>query len=78
MPLSQNQLIHFQHEGYVIIENALTSNDLDPAIEGINRFIDEKARALYQENLISDLYKNEPFDHRLALITGEIPLSMTR
>ena len=46
MPLSQNQLIHFQHEGYVIIENALTSNDLDPAIEGINRFIDEKARAL--------------------------------
>ena len=71
MPLSQNQLIHFQHEGYVIIENALTSNDLDPAIEGINRFIDEKARALYQENLISDLYKNEPFDHRLALITGE-------
>ena len=58
-------------EGYVIVEGALTSDDLDPVIAGIEAFIDERARALHHEGRIADLHENEPFERRLALITRE-------
>tara|TARA_B100001750_G_C15465588_1_gene576851 strand:- start:132 stop:1064 length:933 start_codon:yes stop_codon:yes gene_type:complete len=71
MVLSYDQICHFEEEGYVIVDNALTNTDLDPVIGGIEAFIDEKASALYKEGLISELYTKEPFTQRLALITQE-------
>lgn len=58
-------------EGYVIVEGALTSDDLDPVIAGIEAFVDERAQALHREGRIAELHENEPFERRLALITRE-------
>lgn len=58
-------------EGYVIVDGALTKDDLDPVIEGIEAFVDDRARGLYEEGLITELHEGEPFEHRLALITRE-------
>ena len=58
-------------EGYVIAEGALTSDDLDPVIAGIEAFVDERARELHREGRIADLHETEPFERRLALLTRE-------
>ena len=71
MSLTKDQLRHFIDEGYVIVEGALTGDDLDPVISGIEAFVDERARELHREGLISDLHENESFERRLALITRE-------
>ncbi len=71
MSLTQDQLRHFMDEGYVIVEGALTGDDLDPVIAGIEAFVDERARVLHREKLITDLHETESFERRLALITRE-------
>lgn len=71
MSLTRDQFQHFTDEGYVIVEGALTSDDLDPVISGIEAFVGERARALHREGLITDLHETEPFEQRLALITRE-------
>lgn len=71
MSLTQDQLRHFMDEGYVIVEGALTGDDLDPVIAGIEAFVEEKASELHREGLVTELHENEPFERRLALITRE-------
>ena len=71
MALSQDQFQHFADEGYVIVEGALDNADLDPVIAEIEAFVDERARDLKQEGLISELHAGEPFERRIALITQE-------
>ncbi|MCY3770784.1 MAG: phytanoyl-CoA dioxygenase family protein [Gemmatimonadetes bacterium] len=71
MALTQDQFRHFADEGYVIVEGALTGDDLDPVITGIEAFVDNRARGLYEEGRITELHEGEPFERRLALITRE-------
>ena len=71
MALTQDQFQHFVDEGYVIVEGALTGNDLDPVIAGIEAFVDGRARSLHEEGRITELHEGEPFERRLALITRE-------
>ena len=71
MSLTPEQFQHFVDEGYVIAEGALTGSDLDPVISGIEAFVDERARDLRAQGLITDLHEGAPFERRLALITQE-------
>ena len=71
MALTQDQFRHFAEEGYVIVEGALTDDDLDPVIAGIEAFVDERARSLHEEGRITELHEGEPFERRLALVTRE-------
>ncbi len=71
MSLTRDQFQHFVDEGYVIAEGALTNDDLDPVIEGIETYVDDRARGLYAEGLITELHEGEPFERRLARITRE-------
>ncbi|MDE0097993.1 MAG: phytanoyl-CoA dioxygenase family protein, partial [Gammaproteobacteria bacterium] len=71
MSLTQDQLRHFMDEGFTIVEGALTGDELDPVIAGIEAFVDERAQALHREGRIAELHENEPFERRLALITRE-------
>ena len=71
MSLTRDQFQHFMEEGYVIVEGALTSADLDPVIAGIEAFVDERAQNLHRDGQIINLHENEPFERRLALITRE-------
>ncbi len=71
MALTRTQFQHFVDEGYVVVEGALAGADLDPAIAGIEAFIDDEARRLRDRGLITDLHEGASFDRRLALITRE-------
>ena len=43
MELSQNQLKHFKEEGFLLIRNALTDNDLDAVVQEYEKHIDQRA-----------------------------------
>ncbi|TMV43599.1 phytanoyl-CoA dioxygenase family protein [Paenibacillus mesophilus] len=73
MALSIEQVIEFQTNGYLIAEDVFIEEDLQPVIEEIERFIDERAQAYYKEGRITELYRNEPFERRFALLYEQCP-----
>lgn len=71
MSLLPDQKEHFAREGYLVVENALSTADLQPLIDDYAAFIDQRARQLQQEKKLSQLYADEPFSRRLAHICRE-------
>lgn len=68
MTLTKSQREQFSEEGYVVIESALTDADLHPVIHDYEQVIDRLAKELYAEGRIRQLYRDEPFETRLARI----------
>jgi hypothetical protein len=71
MKLSQAQIDQFNTEGYLVVRSALTDADLDPVIDEYASHIDRRAHELYTAGKLMQLYKEAPFDQRLALICRE-------
>ncbi|CAG7625689.1 phytanoyl-CoA dioxygenase family protein [Paenibacillus allorhizosphaerae] len=73
MKLSLEQIIDFQTKGFLIAEDVLTDNDLQPVIDEINRTVEERAQALYAQGKIRDLHTEEPFERRFLLLQKQCP-----
>ncbi|MCX6044523.1 MAG: phytanoyl-CoA dioxygenase family protein [Chloroflexi bacterium] len=71
MKLTQAQIDQFNAEGYLVVRNALDASDIDPVIEEYAAYIDKRAQELFAAGKISQLYADEPFNRRLALICRE-------
>ncbi len=71
MRLTCQQTEHFDREGYVVAEGALSDADLDPVIGAYEEYIDQRAGQLCAQGKISQNYSVEPFDRRLARISEE-------
>jgi phytanoyl-CoA hydroxylase len=71
MKLSQSQIDQFNTEGYLVVRDALSADDLDPVIHEYEAHIDKRAHELYATGKLSQLYEQEPFERRLALICRE-------
>lgn len=71
--LSDSQLQSFEENGYLLIENALTPDDLNPLISEFEDIVNEGASQLYKDGLIDSEFKTEGFDTRLARITEQSP-----
>lgn len=69
--LSESQIAFFQREGYLIVRELLTDDDVQPAIDDINRAIDQKAFELMEAGVLSQSYSDYDFEHRLAVISRE-------
>lgn len=69
--LTKQQKEQYQNQGYVIVNNLLTTSDLKPIIEYVNTVLSEVAKKLYSESLISQLYDNLDFHNRLIAINNE-------
>lgn len=72
--LTQSQRNDFDRNGYLLLEDWLTEDDLKPLIEEYCAYIDRRAHELYDQGQLTNLYENEPFTHRLAAISAESPL----
>ncbi|QHW30504.1 phytanoyl-CoA dioxygenase family protein [Paenibacillus rhizovicinus] len=66
MRLTTEQIISYQTEGYLIVPDVLSANDLQPVIDELEREIDDRARRLYAEGKLKALYEEEPFEKRYA------------
>lgn len=71
MSLTLQQIVDFQTDGYLIAEDVLTDAELQPVIDEISQIIDQGARALKAEGKITELYENEPFETRIALLSEQ-------
>lgn len=71
MTLRVEQIIQFQTEGYLVVENVFADYDLDPVIAELEEVIHRKAEILASQGKIKNLYSGEPFDRRIALLNEE-------
>ena len=69
MSLTTSQKNQFGREGYVIVENALKSCDLDPLIQRYTEFINTRASQLMLLGKIKKDYKSLNFEERLAKLS---------
>src|SRR5439155_6292809 len=65
------QIDRFHTNGYLVVEDALTDEDLGLVIREYEERIDRRARELHAAGKLSRLYEEEPFDRRLACICRE-------
>ena len=70
-PLTADQMAFFEREGYIVIEDVLTDDDIQPVVDEITEEIDIRARALVQEGKLSRPYDEHDFEHRLVRIAEE-------
>lgn len=64
--LSDEQLSDYLDDGYLLLEDVLTTGELQPLIDDIVEGIDRKARKAVSDGRLSDPFKDAPFDRRLA------------
>lgn len=73
MTLTNAQIEQFHAEGFLLLENALSTNDLNPIIQEYSDYIDRRAAELLSEGRISQRFAEESFERRLACICQEDP-----
>ena len=73
MPLTPTQINQFREDGYLVAEDVVPANDVEPVIEEYAAWIDQKARQLYEEGKIADLCSNANFSHRFACLYAQNP-----
>ncbi len=72
--LSGSQIHDFNKNGYLLVEDVLTPDDLNPLIAEFEGIIDTGAAQLYADGEIDSEFKTEGFDTRLAKITKQSPI----
>lgn len=76
--LTDLQRKKFDENGYLLIEDALTSDDLNPLIAEFEQIVDAGATQLFKDGEIDSEYRSEGFDTRLAKITEQSPTVFQR
>ncbi|MBM7565571.1 phytanoyl-CoA dioxygenase family protein [Paenibacillus sacheonensis] len=71
MQLTIEQIIFFQTEGYLIVPNVLSDDELQPVIDELEREIDDRARKLFAEGKLQALHEGEPFERRYASLHAQ-------
>ncbi len=72
--LTDSQIQDFKENGYLLVEDALSPDDLNPLIAEFDEIVDSGASRLYEEGEIDSEFKTEGFDTRLAKITEQSPV----
>ena len=67
------QLKKFHKDGYLILENFFSTDELDPVKSWIALLVDNLSTKLYKEGLIPDLFENESFETRLIKVSNFYP-----
>lgn len=73
MRLTAEQLAEFNTRGVIIARAVLTHDDLQPVIDELSAWIDERARVLHAEGEIADLHEDAPFATRYGLLFKQCP-----
>jgi phytanoyl-CoA hydroxylase len=71
MKLNDQQLQHFDTEGYLIVEDVFNDDDLQPVIDDISVEIDRLANELVASGDLSQTFAEKDFTSRLTAITAE-------
>lgn len=61
----------FTEIGYLVVQNALDSEDLEPFINTIVNVVDKRVQELYRDGTITDVYNCLPFERRWNAVLQE-------
>jgi phytanoyl-CoA hydroxylase len=64
--LSKEQLEFYDREGYLVLTELLTKEDMEPPRQAMKEKVSQIAENLYAAGLIKDKLENHPFPYRLA------------
>ncbi|WP_054023160.1 phytanoyl-CoA dioxygenase family protein [Bacillus sp. FJAT-28004] len=70
--LTSEQIDFYNEQGYIVLPNLLTEQDLEPAKEAMNNKVSMIADELLQAGLISDKLEHRPFKYRLAELFADL------
>lgn len=68
MTLSPEEVQSFNETGVIIARDVFNDADLQPVIDELSAWIDDRARALHANGELDDLYEDEPFETRYGLL----------
>ncbi|UVI31549.1 phytanoyl-CoA dioxygenase family protein [Paenibacillus spongiae] len=71
MRLTIDQVIQYQTEGYLIVEDVISDDILQPVIDELSAEIARKAEQLHTEGKITNLHESEPFERRYGLLHAQ-------
>ncbi|NKB65685.1 MAG: mitomycin antibiotic biosynthesis protein [Candidatus Latescibacteria bacterium] len=71
MALSPEQIRAFEEDGVLVARGVLQAEDLQPVIDELEEFIDNRAQLLHKEGKITDLHAHAPFDKRYGLLFAQ-------
>lgn len=73
MHLTEEQISSFRENGYLVVEDLLGPEDLQPVIDEYSQFIDDRANRLKEEGKLDSLHEGEPFHRRLMFLAEQAP-----
>ena len=73
MRLEREQVDCYFEDGFLIVEDLLTREDVQPVIDDIVAIVDELARRLHAAGRVRDLHADHGFGTRLAALEAECP-----
>ena len=68
MALTIEEIDAYNTQGFVLIKDVLSPSDTKPVIDEFGAFIDSQARELYDQDKITDLHADAPFDIQYGLL----------
>lgn len=71
--LNDAELKQFFEEGYVLVKNYFTEDELLPVIEDLKWLMDRMAKKLFQAGKIKDMYEQADFFERATLLNKDLP-----
>ena len=69
--LSDQQIRHFEDEGYLIVERLFDAAELQPVIDELSADLDRRCREAVERGELSRTYEEFDFEHRLARVDAE-------
>lgn len=70
--LTNEQIDFYNEQGYLVLPNLLSEQDLAPAKEAMNKKVSMIADELMHAGLISDKLEHRPFKYRLAELFADL------
>lgn len=64
--LTDEQVAFYHQEGYLVVAELLSDEDLAPIVKALNDKVDQIAKGLLEDGLIDRDFAEEPFEYRLA------------
>lgn len=71
MALTEKQLAEFYDRGILVVQDVLTAKDLDPVIDTMKDFIDNRTRELQAQGKITESHEDEAFLTRYARLFAQ-------
>lgn len=71
--LPEDQIKKYFEDGYLVVEEFFTEEELQPVRDAIDEIVDNLANKLYKAGKITNLYEDYGFTERLTKIEAEFP-----